>query len=67
MYISRLIQFPRPFEAEVEKFRSLLIENAKTNTTFASNPLNQNTFTYGEYQNWTSPSAKFTWKEYLAN
>jgi len=67
MYISRLIQFPRSFESEVEMFRALLIENAKKSTTFASNPLKQNSFTYGEYQNWTSPSAKFTWKEYKAN
>tara|TARA_B100000941_G_scaffold185970_1_gene133775 strand:- start:115 stop:462 length:348 start_codon:yes stop_codon:yes gene_type:complete len=60
------IRFRHSFETEVEKFMVLFSEPGKHNT-FTSNPLKKQSFTLGDYNNWFSDSAKFTWNDYVSS
>lgn len=60
------IRFHHSFETEVEKFMVLFSEPGKHNT-FTSNPLKKQSFTLGDYNNWFSNSAKFTWNDYVSS
>ena len=56
------------FDQQVMNYRILQEGNAseKKGSFIVSNPLEQQRFTYKEYNNWMKVSPQFTWKDYCS-